>query len=245
MVYLLTEHVVVTKTMPFVWCSSCAGPTSDSCYDEATTIQPSTSTTASGSTTTTTSSVTPSPTAAPPTKVVGVRVTPGVQNTSPTLTIVWQALAWGAVTYTVKYSTQPGEVNTPPVRALEVGGISGTSTILTALERGTTYYIWVVGVSEGGEGPHSDRMSGVTYDGELDGTSGTSLSKGLEWMYQNHTLLLDLLQSLYCTIYICEKLVVKQLSSCLEVILMVYWWSCVSPTPFADCIHCSKLDAAQ
>ena len=106
----------------------------------------------------------------PPSKVTGVRVTPGVQNTSPTLTVEWQALAGGAVTYTVKYSTQPGEVNTPPEGALEVRGISGTSTILTALERGTTYYIWVVGVSEGGEEPHSDRMSGVTYDSELDGT---------------------------------------------------------------------------
>ena len=50
---------------------------------------------------------------------------------------------------------------------MEVIEISGTSTILTALERGTTYYIWVAGVSEEGEGPHSDRMSGVTYDGEF------------------------------------------------------------------------------
>ena len=102
----------------------------------------------------------------PPNRVMGVRVTPNVQNNS--LTVTWQALASGAVTYTVKYSTQPGEVNTPPEESLEVTGISGTSTILTALERGTTYYIWVVGVSEGGEGPHSDRTSGVTYDSELD-----------------------------------------------------------------------------
>ena len=104
---------------------------------------------------------------------MGVRVTPGVMNLSPTLTVRWQALASGAVTYTVKYSTQPGEVNTPPEGALEVTGISGTSTILTALERGTTYYIWVVGVSEGREGPHSDKMSGVTYDSELGNTSCT------------------------------------------------------------------------
>ena len=141
-------------------------------------MPPSTSTTASGSTTTTSSTVTskepstttttPTPTAKPPSKVVGVRVTPGVRNISPTLTVEWQALAEGAVTYTVKYSTRPGEVNTRPEEAHEVKGISGTSTILTALERGTTYYIWVVGVSEGGEGPHSDRMSGVTFDSELD-----------------------------------------------------------------------------
>ena len=102
--------------------------------------------------------------------MVGVRVTPSVQSTSPTLTVTWQAVAGEAVNYTVKYSTQPGGVNTPPEGALEVKGISGTSTILTALERGTTYYIWVVGVSEGGERPHSDRMSGVTYDSELENT---------------------------------------------------------------------------
>ena len=164
--------------MPFVWCSLCAGPTSDSCYDEVTTMSPSISTTASGSRTTTsstesstepsTATATHGPTAKLPSKVVGVRVTPGVQNTSPTLTVEWQALAGGAVTYTVKYSTQLGQVNTPPEGALEVRGISGTSTILTALERGTTYYIWVVGVSEGGEGPHSDRKSGRTFDSELD-----------------------------------------------------------------------------
>ena len=110
----------------------------------------------------------PPPTQPPlPSKVMGVRVTPGVMNTSPTLTVMWHALASGAVTYTVKYSTQPGEVNTPPEGALEVIGISGTSTILTALERGTTYYIWVVGVSEGREGPHSDRTRGLTYNSEL------------------------------------------------------------------------------
>ena len=103
-----------------------------------------------------------------PSKVMGVRVTPSVEDTSPTLTVTWHALASGAVTYIVKYSIQPGEVNTPPEGSLEVTGINGNSTILTALKRGTTYYIWVVGVSEGGEGPYSNRMSGMTYDSELD-----------------------------------------------------------------------------
>ena len=91
-----------------------------------------------------------------------------MQGTSPTLTVTWHAVAEEAVTYTVKYSTQPGEVNTPAEEALEVAEIGGTSTILTALERGTTYYIWVLRVSEGREGPHSDRIRGVTYDSELD-----------------------------------------------------------------------------
>ena len=91
-----------------------------------------------------------------------------MQGTSPTLTVVWGLFASGAVTYTVKYSPQPGEVNTPPEGALEVMGISGTFTILTALKRGTTYYIWVVGVSEGGEEQQSNGTTGVTYDSELD-----------------------------------------------------------------------------
>ena len=139
--------------------------------------QPTSTTTSSFITESTDSPTQPPPESstmpAPPSKVVDVRVTPSVQNTSPILTVTWQA--WGAVNYTVKYSTQPGEMNAPPEGALEVKGIRDSSTILTALERGTTYYIWVVGVSEGGEGPHSDRMSGVTYDSELDSTNCTSL----------------------------------------------------------------------
>ena len=137
-------------------------------------ISSSTITTASSMPTPTTEPKTSTPTAPPLNKVTGVRVTPSVINMSPTLTVAWQALASGAVTYTVKYSTQPGEVNTPPERALEVIGISGTSTTLTALKIGTTYYIWVVGVSEEGEGPHSDRLSGKTYDSELYSTNGLS-----------------------------------------------------------------------
>ena len=130
---------------------------------------PSTEATSEPSTTTLSIMTLSPPTVAPlPSKVMGVRVTPSVKNTSPTLTVTWHALAKRAVTYTVKYSTQPGEVNTPPEGTLEVMGISGNSTILTTLERGTTYYIWVVGVSGGREGPHSDRMSGITYDSELD-----------------------------------------------------------------------------
>ena len=103
--------------------------------------------------------------------MVGVRVTSSVIHALPTLTVTWQTLTEEAVTYIVKYSTQPGKVNIPPEGALEVTGISGTSTILTALERVTTYYIWVVGVSEGGEGLHSDRTSGETYDSELECTN--------------------------------------------------------------------------
>ena len=148
----------------------CAGPTVSTTQPTAEPpSMPSTEATSESSTTTLSIMTLPTPTQPPlPSKVMGVRVTPSVEDTLPTLSVTWQALASGVVTYTVKYSTQPGEVNTPPEGALEVMGVSGTSTILTALERGTTYYIWVVGVSKRGEGPHSDRKSGVTFDSELD-----------------------------------------------------------------------------
>ena len=162
------------------------------------------STEATSEPTTTTISITtlPLPTQPPlPSKVAGVQVAPSVEDTSPTLTVMWQALASGAVTYTVKYSTQSGEVNTPPEMTMKVMGISGTSTILTALERGTTYYIWVMGVSEGGEGPHSDRMSGVTYDSELRSTNCSSIPiRSHRWIvlsYYTHQLFSHSIHSSY------------------------------------------------
>ena len=176
MITFTTYHFIVTRadiTIPpptDTPASSSTGPTVSP--TQSTTEPPSMpSTEATSEPTTATLSITTSPPSTQPpvpSKVMGVRVTPSVEDTSPTLTVTWHAVASGAVTYTVKYSTQPGEVNTPPQGALEVMGISGTSTILTVLERGTTYYIWVVGVAERGEGPHSDRTSRVTYDSELD-----------------------------------------------------------------------------
>ena len=162
------------------------------------------STEATSEPTTTTLSITtlPPPTQPPlPSKVAGVQIAPSVEDFSPTMTVMWQALASGAVTYTVKYSTQPGEVNAPPEEALEVIGISGTSIILTALERGTTYYIWVVGVSKQGEGPHSDRMSGVTYDSELRSTNCSSIPissrKQIVLSYYAHQLFSHSIHSSY------------------------------------------------
>ena len=173
---MLTLLAICRDCCDNVWISSklshyfplCAGPTiSPTQSSTEPPSMPSTETTSEPSTTTLSRTTVPTPTQPPlPTKVVDVRVIPSVQGTSPTLSVTWHAS--GAATYTVKYSAQPGEVNTPPEGALEVTGISGTSTILTALKRGTTYYIWVVGVSEGREGPHSDRMSGVTNKSELE-----------------------------------------------------------------------------
>lgn len=113
------------------------------------------------------SSATPTPTAKPPNKVEDVRVTPTVLDSSPALEVAWQPVAGPCVTYTVKYSTDPGEVNTPPEWASEEVGVSSTFTILTTLEKATTYYVWVISVSEGVEAPPSDRMYGIVSDSKL------------------------------------------------------------------------------
>ena len=113
------------------------------------------------------STAAPTLTAKPPNKVEGVHVTPTVRDSSPALEVAWQPVAGPGVTYTVKYSTDPGELNTPPERAFEEVGVSGTLTILTTLDIATTYYIWVMGVSDGGVGTPSDRRSGVTYSSKL------------------------------------------------------------------------------
>ena len=51
------------------------------------------------------------------------------------------------------------------------------SAIIAAKQQsvGCVHYIWVVGVSEGGKVPHSDSMSGVNYDSELDSPNCTPL----------------------------------------------------------------------
>ena len=48
-----------------------------------------------------------------------------------------------------------------------MSGITGTSTTLSGLTQGTTYYIWVSAVSSGVPGTYSMRMSENTYSGNV------------------------------------------------------------------------------
>ena len=82
----------------------------------------------------------------------------------PTLTISWTPITDFDydISYTVWYSTSSGTTTEPPSGALNVSGITGTSTTLSGLTQGTTYYIWVAAISSIGEGPFSTR---VTYKG--------------------------------------------------------------------------------
>ena len=115
-----------------------------------------------------------------------------VQDSSPTLKVDWQAIARPNVSYTVKYSDQEGEMNTPPVVDVKDVVVTGTSAKLTGLQRGTTYYIWVVAVSNGVEGPHSDRIEATTceLDRVFNSTTCTSLLKCTCVTVPNCTLLI-------------------------------------------------------
>ena len=102
----------------------------------------------------------------PSTKVQGVTVTRIVQGSSPALRVSWSAVNASGITYTVCYSTTSGTQSDPPSNAnCDTSGITGTSTTLGPLSRGTTYYIWVAAVSSDGQGPYSDVGQGTTYNG--------------------------------------------------------------------------------
>ena len=112
----------------------------------------------------------PTPTPMPPSKVQGFTVTRTGQGSSPALSVSWSAVSGSGITYTVCYSTTRGTQSDPPSGAdCGTRGITGTSTTLGPLSRGTTYYIWVAAVSSGGRGPYSDRGQGRTYQGKSPG----------------------------------------------------------------------------
>ena len=111
------------------------------------------------------------PTPMPPSKVQGVTVTRTSRGSYPSVTVSlsvsWNAISESGITYTVCYSTTSGTQSDPPPGAnCGTIGITGTSTTLGSLSRGTTYYIWVAAVSSGGRGPYSDKKQETTYQGE-------------------------------------------------------------------------------
>ena len=61
--------------------------------------------------------------------------------------------------YVVRYSTDRGTETDPPFDAMKRSGITATSTTLTGLQSGTTYYVWVAAeiLGAGVQGPYSTR----------------------------------------------------------------------------------------
>ena len=66
------------------------------------------------------------------------------------------------ITYTVWYSTND---KNPPSNTSHKTDITGSSTILSRLEKGTMYFIWVAAVSSEKQGPNSTIGSQTTYNG--------------------------------------------------------------------------------
>ena len=124
-----------------------------------------------------TATPTPTPTPMPPPKIQGVTVTRTVQASSPALRVSWNTVSGSGITYTVCYSTTRGTQSDPPSGAnCGANGITGTSTTLSPLSKGTTYYIWVAAVSSGGRGAYSDRQQARTHNGKLQWIATYSLS---------------------------------------------------------------------
>ena len=102
-----------------------------------------------------------------PSEVQGVSVLRTVQGSSPALRVSWSVVNGSGITYIVCYSTTSGTQSDPPSNVnCDTIGITGTSTTLGPLSRGTTYYIWVAAVSSGRRGPYSDRGQRRTSDCE-------------------------------------------------------------------------------
>ena len=96
-------------------------------------------------------------------------VIPDVKYSSHTLKVEWKSIVEQDVEYTVVCSTKAGDVRKQPKDSLKMRTVKNeTSTILTDLEEGTRYYIWVTAKSTRGESPWSDRTIGATC--ELHGT---------------------------------------------------------------------------
>ena len=87
------------------------------------------------------------------------------------LTVSWTAVTGTdpkyAIGYVVRYSIDRGTETYPPSDAMKKSGITATSTTLTGVQSGTTYYVWVAAeiLGAGVQGPYSMKVSGIAYSG--------------------------------------------------------------------------------
>ena len=97
------------------------------------------------------------PVISPPSQVQGVMLS----GSGTSLTVSWTVVTGTAIGYVVRYSTDSGTETDPPFDAMKRSGITATSTTLTGLQSGTTYYVWVAAeiLGAGVQGPYSMRVS--------------------------------------------------------------------------------------
>ena len=120
----------------------------------------------------------PLPEISPPSQVQGVMLT----ENGTSLTVSWTAVtgtdSMYAIGYVVRYSTDSGTETDPPSDAIKRSGINATSTTLTGLQSGTTYYVWVAAeiLGAGVQGPYSMKVSGIVYSGSEPNLCASSRS---------------------------------------------------------------------
>ena len=99
----------------------------------------------------------PVPVIPPPSQVQDVMLA----QSGTSLTVSWTAVTdpMYDILYVVRYSTDSGTETDPPSDAMKRSGITATSTTLTGLQSGTTYYVWVAAeiLGAGVQGPYSMR----------------------------------------------------------------------------------------
>ena len=93
-----------------------------------------------------------------PRQVVGVTVTPTIQNNAPALIVSWDAVDGRVDSYFLCSSTNRAR----PSNCQHLITRTTTAT-LTSLSRGTVYYVWVAAFFEG-LGQYSERVQATTYD---------------------------------------------------------------------------------
>ena len=112
----------------------------------------------------------PVPEIFPPSQVQGIMLT----QSGTSLNVSWTTVTYPIynnmtykILYVVRYSTDRGTETDPPSDAMKRSGITATSTTLTGLQSGTTYYVWVAAeiLGAGVQGPYSMRVSGIIYSG--------------------------------------------------------------------------------
>ena len=96
--------------------------------------------------------------------VMGVSVTPTVQDSTPSLSVTWTALNDPSVSYSVVYSTTGESV--PPAGAMMSGPTTQSALTLTGLTPGTVYHIWVAADANGLTRSYSAAEMATTFRGE-------------------------------------------------------------------------------
>ena len=110
----------------------------------------------------------------------------------------------------MRYSTSRGTTTEPPSGAPTISGITGTSTAVTELAQGTTYYIWVKAVASVGDGPYSTRTQTRTIRSKILNHLYTLICCVYKYLINvyNFNTYMDVI---YSTIYYCKSNVQNRL----------------------------------